>query len=188
MRSLVALGLCLAMAGCGGAAVTPERSAIPTKAASGSRSGHGEAVEGPFRLAFEMPKTTWTTMEAIDGAATLKLAQERVVELGGSGGGLVAFEFTQLGTTRRVEPVWTADCVSRQLRSGEPIVSAIHKSGGFSPEQEDAGFYEAFFADPLVHLPAGQWEVTAIASFVEGQRCDGTSHWMRASVVIDVVP
>jgi hypothetical protein len=66
------------------------------------------------------------------------------------------------------------------------MVSPIKKSGGYSDSQPDAAFYRAFFADPLVRLPAGEWDITAIAVFTEGLGCQGVSHSMSATIRVVV--
>jgi hypothetical protein len=61
------------------------------------------------------------------------------------------------------------------------------KSGGFAAEDPDAAFYRTFFADPLVRLPAGTWEITAVADFSEGA-CDGAHHTLRAPITVTITP
>lgn len=85
-----------------------------------------------------------------------------------------------------MEPVWTADCAKHSLAADRPMVSAITKSGGWSDDQPDAQFYRDFFTDPVVRLPAGEWDITAIAMFVEGEGCGGASHDLRATVRVRI--
>ena len=87
-----------------------------------------------------------------------------------------------------MEPVWTADCASRRLDPGTPIKAAIKTSGSVSADQPDAAFYGAFLADPQFHLPAGDWDISAVASFLEGSDCTGASHEMTATVRLRVAP
>jgi hypothetical protein len=137
---------------------------------------------------FELPKASWRADEAIDGRATLNVVNGGGVELGGSGGGLVGFGFAQVGGPRRVDPGWDSDCSAYRLEPGKPITSGIKKSGAFSDDQPDAGFYRAFLTDPVVRLPAGDWTISAVASFVEGKGCSGASRTMTTTVVVHVTP
>ncbi len=176
---------------------TPGTSAQSTSSAPGESAGptsstaRAEATEGPFRLVFELPKDTWRADEAIDGLATLSLVEGTGMDLGGSGGGgggLIGFGIDEVDGSRHMGPAFTADCAPYRLEAGKPMTSPIKKSGGFSAEDPNAAFYNGFFADPAVHLPPGDWTISAVASFVEGQGCSGQSHDMRASILVHVLP
>ena len=52
-------------------------------------------------------------------------------------------------------PASTADCRTFAIGDGSPITSEIVKSGGWSGEDPDAAFYEAFFSDKHVAAPGG---------------------------------
>ncbi len=160
-------------------------SSIPSPSGP-NEAQRGEDRQGPFQLVFELPKDTWEADEAIHGLATLALVNGDSVDLGGSGGGLLGFEFAEVNGSRLLQPVSTADCGPYRLENGKPITSPIRKSGGFSADQPDADFYRTFLAGPLVRLPAGDWKVTAIATFIEGQGCSGQGHTMRATILVHV--
>ena len=174
------VALCLAVAGCGADSTTPTP-AVP------SAAHRAEAVQGSFRLVFELPRTTWKAGEAIDGVASLAVA-DVAADLGGSGGGLLGFDFAEANGARRMGYASTADCRPYRLDPGTPMTSGITKSVGFDGDDPNAAFYRAFIADPVVRLPAGDWTITAIASFVEGKDCTGASHTLAAPIVIHVTP
>jgi hypothetical protein len=69
-----------------------------------------------------------------------------------------------------------------------PLSSRLTKSGGFTAEDPDAAFYQAFFADPVVRLPAGEWRITAVASFTEGEGCTGKAVMLKVPITITVTP
>lgn len=180
-QRFLAGALLVFVAGCA-ASPTPgptETNALPARA---------EDVEGPFRLVFELPNTTWSAGEAIEGQATLSVVGAGMAEVSGSGGGLLGFGFLAVGGRRHVEPGWDLSCVLYRLAAGRPILSPITKSGGFSADDPDAAFYRAFLADPLVRLPAGDWQITAVASFVHGRECSGRSYLLTATVLVHVTP
>ena len=183
MRRWIAV-LALAVTACGSPAPTAQLSPSPSSPAPAAAVD----VEGPFRLTFVLPRSTWMASEAITGQAQLALTAGDQVALSGSGGGLLGFGFAEVGGTRQMGPGWTADCRRYALAAAAPMTSAITKSGGWSEDQPDAAFYRGFFNDALVHLPAGQWDITAVASFIEGPGCGGTSHEMRATVRVTVTP
>jgi hypothetical protein len=70
--------------------------------------------------------------------------------------------------------------------TSKSLTSPIKKFGAFSDDQPDAAFYRAFLADPVVRLPAGDWAISAVASFVEGKGCSGASRMMTATVTVHV--
>src|SRR5664280_2668853 len=142
--------------------------------------------QGQYQLVFEMPTTDWRTTDSITGLATLSLIGSGGVDFGSSGGGPIGFGFDEVGGSRHVGPVWTADCMYGRLESGQPKTSPITKSGGFTGEDPNVDFYRSFFADPLVHLPAGDWTITAVASFVEGTLCSGASYTLKAAILVHV--
>lgn len=181
MRNLFAVALILVVAGCGGGigATPPASSASPPV--------HAEDQQGLFRLAFDLPHGTWRTGDAIDGVASLEVAGGGV-DLGGSGGGVIGFSFAEVGGSRQVGPIWSADCAPYRLEPGKRMTSGITKSGAMNPSDPNADFYGSFLADPLVHLPAGEWTISAIASFVEGLGCSGRDHTMTATVQVHVLP
>lgn len=198
MRRLVPLALCIVAIGCGSniapTTLGPSFSATPSGTAALTStapisSQRAEVLEGPFQLLLEMPRDTWGTDEAFDGLATLALVRGSGLDLGGSGGGVIQFEFAEVNGSRDVLPVSTSDCGPYRIEPATPITSSIrstHRSVGFTADDPNADFYRSFVADPIPHLPAGDWRITAIATFIEGQRCSGQSHTMRASVLVHV--
>ena len=124
-----------------------------------------EATDGPYTLTFDLPRTTWSASEAIEGTASRAVAAD--VEVGGSGEGLLGFQYGEIGGLgRHMEWVVTADCQPYQLIAGQPINSGLTKDSGYSPTASGADFYASFFADPAVHLPAGDWTITARAAII----------------------
>jgi len=93
-----------------------------------------------------------------------------------------------VGGTRRVDPVWTADCAQHLLEPATPIGSQLTKSGAVADTDPNAGFLRTFFADPLLHLPAGTWDITAIAQFIEAPACASGTRTMKATERITVTP
>jgi hypothetical protein len=67
------------------------------------------------------------------------------------------------------------------------ITTPFHKGGGWTAEDPDAAFYEQFSADPEFRLPAGRWQVSAVAPISLGPvDCGGTTVNLRASLVLTV--
>jgi hypothetical protein len=179
-RPILAAALCLAAIGCSATTPTP---AAPTPAPTPAQATN---TQGSYQLVFELPKTDWRASDSITGLATLSLIGSGGVDFGSSGGGPIGFGFDEVGGSRQMGPAWTADCRFDRLVAGQPKTSQITKSGGFIGEDPNVDFYRSFFADPLVHLPAGDWTITAVASFVEGTACSGESYTLKAAVLVHV--
>jgi hypothetical protein len=180
-----AVGLILLLAAC--AVPAPSSPRAPTAVVPGN-AVQAVAAQGRFQLTFTLRKVVWRTDEAIDGEARLGLAGGPDVGVGGSGGGLMAFDFAEVGGNRVLGSAMTADCRPYTLSAVQPASTGLTKSGGWSEDDPNAAFYRAFFADPLIHLPAGDWDVTAEAVFVEGQGCDGDPHTIKATIRVHVTP
>jgi hypothetical protein len=103
----------------------------------------------------------------------------------GSGNGL-NFAYAEVGGTRKVEPVWTADCATHTLDPATPISEPLGKSGAASEGDPDTAWLHSFILAPDVQLPAGTWDVTALAYFTEGQGCSGGGHSMETTVRVTV--
>jgi hypothetical protein len=145
-------------------------------------------LQAPYLLTLELPAAGWKADQPITGVATLALVQGNGVDIGGAAGGPIAFEYASLDGIHLVEPVSDLVCAPYRLERGKPVASPIRKSGGFYREQPDFEFNKAFLTGPDVRLPAGDWKITAIASFVEGQGCKGLSRTIRTTIQLHVTP
>lgn len=153
-----------------------------------------EAVNGPYRLIFEMPSTMWREGETITGEARIELLEGDAVEVAGSSSpGLVAFEFVELSGRWKVQAVWTSDCGGQhRLTATDPVVLALQSTGGAASldAPEDPNWYREFLVTRDVQLPGGQWDITAIAHFSETWDCPPPSPGigMEATIRVTVVP
>ena len=177
LASVAFFAVALVVAACGGPSPAPSSSAAPAQAV---------VSEGRFQLTFELPRATWQAGDSITGLATLALDQGDHADLTGAGGGLLAFEFAEVGGDRHTQPIWDAACAQHPLSAGKPMTSDIVKSGAYQGDAPPGDFNRQFITDPLVRLPAGTWDITAVAMFDEGPTCSGPSHEMRATVRVTV--
>jgi len=144
--------------------------------------------DAEFVLAISTPKHEWASNEAIEVQATLSITLTRPEAssvIWGSGGGIIAFEVVELTGTRRMDAVRDASCVRYSVSPSTPIEAPYAKSGTIDPGDPNEAFYRDFFNDPLFHLPAGRWRITAWASLTVGE-CGGRPVDMRASLEITV--
>jgi hypothetical protein len=78
----------------------------------------------------------------------------------GSGSGPVSFLFLEIGGAgRTMNGAMTSDCAQRDFAAGEPVTIPLGKSGGWTAEDPNAAFYQAWYRDPLLHLPSGHWQL-----------------------------
>jgi hypothetical protein len=110
-----------------------------------------------------------------------------VGNIGARGGGPIQFGIREVTGHREMGPAAQADCQLFPIGDGSPITSEMVKSGGFSGDDRDAGFYTDFFQDPEFHLSVGTWDIAAYPSSAEGD-CGPSPHELWAPIRIEVVP
>ena len=175
MRLLLAAVL-LVFAACG-----PSPTELP--------SGQAEPVvatneAGLFKLEFELLKTTFAAGEPIDGVARLLYAGPGTIGVAGPAGGLVNFSLLEIDGPRDVGSAQDAACAPYTLDSASPLTAELRKSGGYSADDPNQDFAEAFLNDPVYRLPAGTWELEAFSEFL-AEGC--TQPQMRLSAKIQIV-
>lgn len=143
---------------------------------------------GPFRLRLSAPRSTYRAHELIEGI-TAELTYDggsQVVAVVGTGQLIYGFSTEMLDGPYATGAGVDEPCVPDHITRGEPIVQPYEKSGGYDPDRPYADFYDAFFADPELRLPAGTWRITAYSEFYLGE-CGGESVELKASIVLDVL-
>jgi hypothetical protein len=165
------------IAACGPApAPEPSSAAAPVIAAD---------EEGRFRLELELPKASYAAGEPIEGVARLRFAGPGVIEVAGSGSGLIGFSLLDVDRDRGLGFEMTSDCAAYGLDAAKPYTTGLMKSGGFDPQDPADDWIEAFLRDPVYRLPAGTWEIQANASFI-GKGCELPTTELSAAVRITV--
>lgn len=181
MSSARALGviavLALVAGGCGSGNTTSADVTPDPQTAS--------AIDGRYEVRFTVDRTTLKPGDNITGTAELWL------KAGGSGvlsgpSQLFSFEFMEVGGQQRaVTPVLDSDCSPHQLGQDSPLASVIYRSG--APSQGANGdFVRTFLEGESINLPAGSWDITAVAAFVDGRSCGGLRHTIRSTVRVTV--
>jgi hypothetical protein len=176
MRRSLALLITLVVGACGGGQGplgTPDPATATT-------------AQGRFALTFTIERATVRPTDQIVGAAKVTLLTPGTATFSGSSD-LVIFEFAEVGGAQRdVVPAAAPDCAVHAVASQEGIVTPIAKSGTVV-DGPNADWYRQFLQDPLVHLPAGDWDITAIAAFFDGKGCTGQPLDLRATVRVHVI-
>jgi hypothetical protein len=78
-------------------------------------------------------------------------------------------------------PIWAL------TDAGLPLSIPFIKNGGYSGDDPNAGYWKAFFDDPVLRLPAGRWRLSANFQGMTSDRCEGAMHRLQAAVTFDVV-
>jgi hypothetical protein len=170
----LALGIAVVLVGCGS-----DPSSSPAGPATAS------VTQGRFTMTFTVEQSTVRSSDEITGTAQLALLTPGGVTFSGPDT-LIGFEFSEVaGNRRHVIPVFDAVCAPHRVTSTSPLDSPIVKSGAIV-EGSDANWYRQFLTDPVVKLPAGDWDITALAGFNDGQSCTGQRLDMRATVRVHV--
>ncbi len=187
-RSLVVVAAVASLVGCASPTTAPTPSPTATPAAS---YGPAETTvtDGLFRLTAHTDHATYHSDDAIGMHAVVTfLGPAATFPATGSGSGLVNFDVRQLDGPLVIQGVWTADCAPQpQMVANKPRTYVFTKSGGFDPSASP-DFWNAYFADPLLHLPAGRWSLVAEAD-ITGVDCNpSTQHHLTASVEVTVLP
>lgn len=143
-------------------------------------------TQGRFMLTFGVERATLRPGDPVVGTATLALLGPGGATITGSSS-LLGFEFTEIGGNgRHVAAVFDGACGPHRVTSTSPINSPIIP-GGAAVDGPDAEWYRQFLTDPVVHLPKGDWDITASSDFFDGQGCSGLRFDLRASVRVHVL-
>ena len=146
-----------------------------------------EATEGDFRLELVVQQERYRAGQPIVADMTLTyLGDEPSLSLWGSGLGVLGSRLRQIDGS--IEHGWatTTDCRPHPIAPGEPMHRPFVKSGGHSADDPDAEFYEAYFTDPLLRLPPGRWEITAVTGFQAGGDDCGDGPWVGLEVSVEI--
>lgn len=188
MKPLMAALLCALMAGC--AAPTGIPTLLPTVAPTASYGAVETTVtDGLFRLTAHADQATYRTGEAIGMHAVVTfLGPAATFPASGSGSGLVNFDVQQLDGPLAIQGTWTADCGQHPaFVADQPQTFPFTKSGAIN-SSASTDFWNSYFADPLMHLPAGRWRLVAEAE-ISGVDCSlSTEHHLTATVEVTVLP
>jgi hypothetical protein len=163
------------------ATVTP----TPSGAADVLRADANDPA-GPYTLTFEFPRTTWAAGEPITARAELSYLGVGVSKIAGAGGSPIGFTLGEVNGTRDMTGAITADCAPYTISSLQPVATGLEKSGSWTPDDPNAAFWQAWFADRSGYkLPAGDWDITAEAHFGVGG-CSGPDHHLKVTLRIHV--
>lgn len=146
-------------------------------------------LDNSFTLVLRSDQDRYRAGQPIAVQATLAFTgnADRVVAWG-SGSGIVTFGVETADGSIRIDPAGTSDCAETEIAAARPMVIPFAKSGGYGYDDPLAPFYQAYFRDPDLRLPAGTWTIRAYAFFSTGIGCEGDRHQLETSLTLVVEP
>ena len=145
------------------------------------------AQDQGFVLVMAVPTDHVAEGQAIDVRTTLTwTGPAPKATIWGSGMGPVGFLYEELtGRKRSLGGVMTSDCAQHLYDRGAVTRIPVAKSVAWSADDPDAAFYREFSQDPLLHLPAGRWRITAeLDGFLD--RCDANAGAINLKAVLEI--
>ena len=155
---------------------------------AGSNAACSASAPSDYRLSITTDKDRYAVNEPIAafGELTYEGSQPTEdIQYLDLPGGPIMFGVRQVGGSIDAAPEPHAMCSGTQLERGQPLRVPFTKFGGWSNADPNAAFYESYFKDPELHLPAGQWEVYAMID-LGGNGCEGPTAAISASKRISV--
>lgn len=181
MQRLVPVTLAVALVAC---AASPSPSA---PGPSAPELAAGQVTEAGITLAAVAEPAVVRAGELIEVTAELSHDRPEPLVVSGSGMGIVFFSVTRVEDGLTSGPaVSTGDCALHELPAGEVVTVPFAKSGGWSPEDPNAAFMEAYQSDPELTLPPGTWRIDITTSGNLGDGCDGEPLSHELSLLVTV--
>ena len=151
---------------------------------------NSEDADESFRLMLDADQDRYRAGQQIDVMATLTYLgpADAVTARGSSHPGLIGFAVDKEESPIAVAPAFTTDCGVHEMVRGAAVDYPFAKSGGYSPDEPLAPFYEAYFESEELRLPAGTWTISAAGSWYTGDDCGDELHSLSASVTVVVEP
>ncbi len=140
-----------------------------------------------FQLAIYLDKDTYSPEENIFCYATLEYIGEKDSITVYSGDPLIGFGIKD---DKLFQGGYGVDTILMQttFRKGQVVKYDFVKSGGWSGDDPNAKFYEEFYKDPNLILPAGEYEISAeINCSLDQDDVVGTQYSQTVSVKIKVL-
>jgi hypothetical protein len=143
-----------------------------------------------FELSLEASEATFRAEEPIPVHATLTyLGPDQRAALSSEYPEGVYFDLEQLdgpldmsgGGSRLI-------CHASGLQRAAPATILFQKAGAFSSDDPYGDFWQGYFSDPTLRLPAGLWRVTAHLKTAIGTDCATADHELATAVSFKVEP
>lgn len=139
-----------------------------------------------FRLTITTERSVYMSTEDIPISATLELMRTEPTTIAGPFSGPLGFGIEQLDGPVDNGPAWRMSCVHEDWAPGEVRNEPFTKSGGFGADDPMAEFWRAYFDEPDLILPAGDYRVFAVADY-DLDDCSAGGSTLTAELRFEVV-
>ena len=149
---------------------------------------HVTTADGTFRLDLDVPTSHYVTTDAIAPVATVTYIGPDATATVFHGASTVMFRIKEVGGNRDMDGGMDQPCLSTAFTKGGSKAYPFEKAG--SPSDDPAlGFDRAWFQDPTLRLPAGQWLIFAELD-VELGGCGAAAerHQLTQAAEVIVIP
>jgi hypothetical protein len=168
---------------------TPISTSTPDPGASGP-AVEDSAENVQFRLSVRLESDIHRAGVPIDVETQLTyLGPGGSVVVGSDWSPPVYFELQHLtGDLDMTGAVSNLMCEQTPMDAGVGLSIPFGKGGGWSADDPRAGYWQAFYTDPELRLPAGNWRILAQFQGTTNDRCEGPPQKLTAGVEFTVLP
>jgi len=164
---------------------TPVPTIAPTMSPGGIESTTQDDL---FRLTLRADRAIFRASEAIESiVATLAYTGDQPFDGAGPASGVISFAIRQLDGPLHMEAAMDDVCAPHLIAVGSNLSVPFAKTGGFDGAAPEATFWNGYFADPQLHLPAGRWSISA-AFGISSAGCQPPRYALSTSIEIQVLP
>ena len=150
-------------------------------------AGPSSVDDSVFKLSIHTDKNEYTAGESVSCYATLEYVGEADSITIYSGDPLVYF--TIQGGKFTGDYAISDVLMSTTFKKNEPVRFDFAKSGGYSADDADAAFWESWYAEPELVLPAGEYTISAtVDGFFDENDYAGSKYTLTAAQTISVTP
>jgi hypothetical protein len=150
-----------------------------------------DTQDGAIQLTLTSPHGRYKAGDPIEVVAGLTNGGSggSITTYGGSDGPVI-FSLRQVDGPIVIDPIVLENCIEQvTLPLYEPLQIPFKKTGAVPSGATDPAYWRSWFADPVLRLPAGTWEISATPNFVAGG-CGpvGGGPNLRPTITIVVTP
>jgi hypothetical protein len=141
--------------------------------------------DGVFQLTLTTPQGTSGPEDAIQPIAAVTYLGPSAETTMYHASSPVGFRIDEIGGTRQMGGAMALPCLHTAARKDMPLPYPFEKAGMIGQ-----GFDEAWYRDPVLHLPVGVWRIRAYLDIdlTDGTTtCGGTHHHLEVENLISVV-
>jgi hypothetical protein len=149
-----------------------------------------DTQDGAIQLTLTSPHGRYKAGDPIEVLASLTNggSGDSITTYGGPDGPVI-FSLRQVDGPVVIDPIVLTSCIEQvTLPAYEPMQIPFKKSGTVTGGAADPAYWQSWFADPVLRLPTGTWEISATPNFVLGGCGSKTVPNVRPTITLVVTP